>query len=204
LKADKVAKPKRTEKRETPWPEGFALNDEMRAFAAEHDWPPPRQDREFEKYHQHALQTGRLLKDWVAGWRSWVLKGIEFNQVRPGASPATPISHAPAIDWATRVEKFKNNGLWPLPWGPQPGSGGCRARTDVLARHGFGQTGSASCSERRPMIAAGIDPFSSMEDALSEATRMFQGRPHVERPGRATTDTSEPEPQNRLKTGPSR
>jgi hypothetical protein len=83
-KANKVAKPKRAEKRKTPWPEGFTLNDEMRAFAAERGWGQSRQDTEFEKFH-------------------------------------------------------KRTNIWPLPWGPQPGSGGCKVPPDVLARHGFGR-----------------------------------------------------------------
>jgi hypothetical protein len=133
------AKTKRTERRATAWPERFALDADMRAYAAKHGWSPTRQDVEFEKYGQHALQSGRRLKDWVADWRSWVLKGIEYDRARPGASAPAPIPDASAINWDSRVEKFKNNGLWPLPWGPQPGSAGCRAPPDVLARKGFGQ-----------------------------------------------------------------
>jgi hypothetical protein len=134
-KAEKVAKPKRSEKRRTQWPEGFALNDEMRAFAAERGWPPQRQDLEFEKFHQHALQNGRLLKDWVAGWRSWVLTGIGHDQKRgraPIPSPA-PAPDPTSIDWNSRVEKHNGGGIWPIAWGPQPGSAGCRAPPCSLA-----------------------------------------------------------------------
>jgi hypothetical protein len=136
-----TVKRKRTERRATPWPDGFALNDEMRAFAAEHGWTTPtRQNAEFEKYHQHALQTGRTLKDWVAGWRSWVLKGTEYDRCRPNAAPAPTLAlAAPSIDWEPRVAKFKLTGLWPLPWGPRPDCAGCSAPADALARHGYGR-----------------------------------------------------------------
>jgi hypothetical protein len=98
------------------------VSDDMRAFAAQHGWHAPRQDREFEKFRQHALQTGRLLKDWVAGWRSWVLKGTEFDgaKTRIAEVPVSTVNSAP-VDWNSRVTKFKTGGLWPLPWGPQPG-----------------------------------------------------------------------------------
>jgi hypothetical protein len=144
-KANAASKPERTKKLQTQWPDGFALDNDMRTFAAERRWHAPRQDREFEKYNQHALQTGRLLKDWVAGWRSWVLKGAEFDgrSTRVAAVPVSAAGAAP-IDWNPRVAKFKTNGLWPPPWGPQPGSAGCKAPPDVIARHGFGRIGDAA------------------------------------------------------------
>jgi hypothetical protein len=140
-KANAASKPGRTKKHHTQWPEGFALNDDMRAYANERGWTTPtRQNAEFEKYHQHALQTGRLLKDWVAGWRSWVLKGTEFDRPRIAALTVSAVE-PPPVDWNSRVAKFKTNGLWPLPWGPQPGCAGCRAPPDDLARNGYPQSG---------------------------------------------------------------
>jgi hypothetical protein len=127
----------------------------MRAFAAERGWHQPRQDREFEKYHQHALQTGRLLKDWVAGWHSWVLKGTEFDNAHSRIAPV-PVSTASSapIDWSSRVAKFKSNGLWPPPWGPQPGSAGCKAPPDVLARHGYGPSSGRGFAQNEPITSA--------------------------------------------------
>jgi hypothetical protein len=159
-KAQSVAKPKRAEKRKTPWPEGFALNDEMRAFAAERGWGQSRQDTEFEKFHQHALQSDRSLKDWVAGWRTWVLNGIGYDQQRgrPPIALATPASDPTPIDWGGRVEMFKRTNIWPLPWGPQPGSGGCRAPPDVLAQNGFGRAVPPSNGFIRPSIGRSTAP----------------------------------------------
>jgi hypothetical protein len=145
LEADKAKKSKRAKKRKTQWSEGFALDDAMRAFAAERGWGPPRQDVEFEKYHQHALQNGRLLKDWVAGWRTWVLNGIGYDQQR-GRPPTAlaPMTDTTSIDWGHRVVTFKRANIWPLEWGPQPGSGGCKAPPDVLSQHGYRGLGSAA------------------------------------------------------------
>jgi hypothetical protein len=138
-KAEKVAKPKRAEKRKTQWPVGFALNDEMRAFAGQRGWEQSRQDVEFEKFHQHALQSGRLLKDWVAGWRTWVLNGVGYDHQRgrPPIAAVTTMPNPASIDWNSRVEKHKNGGIWPVGWGPRPGFAGCRAPPDVLLQHGY-------------------------------------------------------------------
>jgi hypothetical protein len=132
----------------------------MRAFAAERGWgPPPRQDVEFEKFHQHALQTGRMLKDWVAGWRTWVLKGLEYDQQRrPPIAAASTIPDPASIDWNTRVEKHKNGAIWPIGWGPQPGFAGCKVPPDVLAQHGFGRVVPPSNGFIRPSISPSTAP----------------------------------------------
>jgi hypothetical protein len=180
-KAKQASRPGRAEKAKTAWPEGFELDDDMRAFAAEHGWTvPTRQNAEFEKYHQHALQTGRLLKDWVAGWRSWVLKGAEFDGRNTRIAPA-PVSTAGAapIDWSSRVAKFKTNGLWPLPWGPQPGSAGCKAPPDVLIRHGYGTGNGFAFDAQNAPLVGGTSPSVVPERLREMIDRELLGGKHA-------------------------
>jgi hypothetical protein len=136
--AKKVAMQKRTDKRKTQWPNDFVLDEAMRNFATARGWEHSRQDVEFEKFRANAEQNGRLLKDWAAGWRTWVLNGICYDQQR-GRTPVTAIAPSDPVstDWDKRVEKFKTSRMWPPVWGPQPGSAGCRAPRDTLDRHGF-------------------------------------------------------------------
>jgi hypothetical protein len=134
-KVDKAAKPKRAQKRSTPWPEGFALDDVMREFADKRGWATARQDHEFEKFHADAQRHGKLFKDWRAGWRTWVLHGIGYDAQRGGApiAPVAPIDPA-SIDWNEWVAKFKSHNIWPAALGPRPGSAGCKAPLDLVSQ----------------------------------------------------------------------
>lgn len=37
-------------------------------------WPPGMQERELEKFRDHAKANGRIAKDWDAAWRNWMRK----------------------------------------------------------------------------------------------------------------------------------
>lgn len=61
----------------TKWPDGFALDESMRAFARKQGVANP--ELEFEKFHAWADEFGIAYLDWKAGWRTRCLNYQRFN-----------------------------------------------------------------------------------------------------------------------------
>jgi hypothetical protein len=68
-------KPKRA--RACSWPEGFALTEEMFAYAIERGVPQP--EAEFAAFRDWCLRQGAVYKDWPAAWRTRVYNYTRFN-----------------------------------------------------------------------------------------------------------------------------
>lgn len=67
--------------------------------------------------------------------RSWsyFVTIIVQRQAEKQAIPAKPAP--PSIDWNSRLDAYRDHGLWPHGWGPKPGEPGCRAPSEVVGRH---------------------------------------------------------------------
>jgi hypothetical protein len=93
-----VLKPKQRKRTPgTPWPDGFALSPEMRAFAAEKGVDA---DVQFELLHNYALNHPNWLHvNWVAAWRTWVVHAKQYAAERAQANSR------PAIALVRRLPK---------------------------------------------------------------------------------------------------
>jgi hypothetical protein len=91
------------QKRGTAIPEDFQPNAKHRALATElgiHDVASER-----EKFIDHHTARGTLLKDWDAGFRTWLRKARDFagrNGGAPAARKPTPASHY--LDTSTLID----------------------------------------------------------------------------------------------------
>jgi hypothetical protein len=63
-----------------PIPADLELDEEMHAYAVERGWDRARCEGEFEHFKNYYAAEGKLLADWSAGWRNWVLRGLRFNE----------------------------------------------------------------------------------------------------------------------------
>ncbi|WP_128970554.1 hypothetical protein [Bradyrhizobium tropiciagri] len=68
---------------ETPFPDDLTLDDSMIEIAARNaNWHPARAAHEFQKFEANHRAKGRRYRDWTAAWRTWCLKGAEFDRER--------------------------------------------------------------------------------------------------------------------------
>lgn len=68
-------------------PADFALDDDMRKFAADRAFPPKAIEAMWQKFYNHYVANGQTAVDWRAKWRTWVMRTVEFN-TRDGKTPA--------------------------------------------------------------------------------------------------------------------
>jgi Helix-turn-helix domain len=89
-----------------PIPADLELSADMLAFADERGWDCVRCEHEFELFKAYYGGNGDLAVDWGARWRSWVLRGLKFDEKErregrgrtTGATMAdTLLAHAAAV-----------------------------------------------------------------------------------------------------------
>jgi Helix-turn-helix domain len=89
-----------------PIPADLELSAGMLAFADERGWDCVRCEHEFELFKAYYGGNGDLAVDWGARWRSWVLRGLKFDEKErreargrtTGATMAdTLLAHAAAV-----------------------------------------------------------------------------------------------------------
>lgn len=68
------------EKRATPIPDTWQPNDKHREYAHTHMLPL---QREADAFRDHAIAHGRKLKDWDAGFRTWLRKALDYQSAHP-------------------------------------------------------------------------------------------------------------------------
>ena len=89
-----------------PWPDDFALDDDMRKVAADLGWTDaPKVERMWMAFHDNALMKGRMcasLKGWKAAWRMWCNKQVDFEPARR--------STGPPVDTTQQAFAFPSNG----------------------------------------------------------------------------------------------
>jgi hypothetical protein len=66
-------------------PETYVVTDEMRAWAEEATgFSAEAIDAETEKFRDHFAAVGSTKVDWVATWRNWLRKAVEYRAMREG------------------------------------------------------------------------------------------------------------------------
>lgn len=86
---------------------------------------------EAERFRNHAAQTDRRARDWMAAWRNWILNAIE-RAPSLGIVQTVKDEHDP---WPMRLRSWSRQEGWnDVDWGPEPGSPGCRVPPEHLPR----------------------------------------------------------------------
>jgi hypothetical protein len=85
----------------TSWPEGFALDEEMRTFALERGIGA---DLEFEKFRDWAIGIDKHFSDWRAGWRNWIRKAVDFGRTEQQASALKRATANGTFDMIRRLQ----------------------------------------------------------------------------------------------------
>jgi len=62
--------------------------------------------------------------------KGWLTLDIEYLR-NAGFKFSKPVPQT-NINWAERVKAFKEEGLWPMGWGPRPGDPGCKAPSELI------------------------------------------------------------------------
>lgn len=74
---DGAKKPRR--KPATKVPDVFDVSDEMAQWAVGEGLPAERVLPETEKFLDHFRRKDEAMSDWLAGWRNWVRKSVEYR-----------------------------------------------------------------------------------------------------------------------------
>ena len=120
-------------KPETELPEGFpdlkALQDaKARVLDA---GAAVKISAEAERFRNHAAQTDRRARDWMAAWRNWILNAIE-RAPSLGLVQTQKSDHDP---WPARMRSWHRQEGWnDVDWGPEPFEPGCRVPPEHLPR----------------------------------------------------------------------
>lgn len=65
---------------------------------------------------------------------SWKFFVPAIRQRKAERSAVRPIPVAASIDWAARLDVWRQDGTWAASWGPKPGEASCRAPPELLSR----------------------------------------------------------------------
>jgi len=80
-------------KNKTPWPKDFHLTPPMTDYGKRYGMPIQDLSIEFEKFKSHHQKVESKFNDWVAAWRTWVLKWREIkkpDEPEPGPKQKPP------------------------------------------------------------------------------------------------------------------
>jgi uncharacterized protein YdaU (DUF1376 family) len=67
----------------TPFPSDFEVTEAMSDWALTQGLPAERVMPESQKFMAHHEAKGSTFSDWVAAWRNWILKAVEFGGFKP-------------------------------------------------------------------------------------------------------------------------
>ena len=76
---DKPAPEPKKKPRKRSYPEGFALTDEMRAYAVKNGIAPDRVDGMFEHFSNHHRAKGSMFVDWTLAFYTWVRNDKQYG-----------------------------------------------------------------------------------------------------------------------------
>jgi len=74
-----------------PLPKNFYPTSEMKAYAKRYHMPEEEVPFQFEKFKAHHQKLESKFNDWIAAWRNWVLKWVEFNKPTSGPPLQEPV-----------------------------------------------------------------------------------------------------------------
>lgn len=90
-KGEAPAGRKSAKARLTPWPDGFALTDDLRRYAEAKGIRPDRVDAVFDDFHDKALAKAYRYADWERAWQAWVRSPYQ-DRDRALVGPAAAIA----------------------------------------------------------------------------------------------------------------
>jgi hypothetical protein len=130
-------KGRRRKSPKTSWPEGFALDADLKAYFALHGLQGGAADAEFSKFEQHAKANGKAFSDWRAAARNWALNAESFRRERGGGVPSAPKEKRDprtftADEWRNVMDVYRTENRWFPVWGPEPGEPGCLVPAKLL------------------------------------------------------------------------
>jgi hypothetical protein len=74
----------------------------MTDYAVDKGWTSARAAGDFEKFRDWHLAKGNTYADWLAAWRTWVRRGMAYDQPQPQAKTidqnGNPVTAAPQPD----------------------------------------------------------------------------------------------------------
>jgi len=68
----------KVQKRATGVPDDLAITDAMRTYAAKKSISGDAVERETERFLDHHRAKGTTMLDWVAGWRTWISRSLDY------------------------------------------------------------------------------------------------------------------------------
>ena len=74
--------------RATRVPDDFSVTDAMRTYAGTKGVAADAVDRETERFLDHHRAKGTTMLDWVAGWRNWMARSLDYAPRRSNGSTA--------------------------------------------------------------------------------------------------------------------
>ena len=66
--------------KETTWPPGFDLNDDLRSYAARYGFGVGRVDDLWEDFRNYHTARGSKFVQWPGAWRTWVRNQVKFAE----------------------------------------------------------------------------------------------------------------------------
>jgi hypothetical protein len=103
-------KPARAPAVETPLPADFTVTADMLTWAKERGIPPVIITRETEKFINTATAKGYVYKNWVAAWRTWMLRIEDFspNNGNGRHEPTGRVIHEATAEERAERERRRN------------------------------------------------------------------------------------------------
>lgn len=108
--APTAGRKKRERKYVTALPESFEPNWEA---ATKVNLSRREAEREFQKFKNHAAQTGRTCVNWQAAWSNWCITAAQYlKKPPPGNGPQSAVTITPASpSWTAWKAYFRDNDL---------------------------------------------------------------------------------------------
>ncbi len=126
--------------RGTRIPDDWYPDDEMSKYSISKGLSQSDIDSEVTKFIRYFTGPDAkqpVKKDWYRTWCNWIDKAAESKPSRNGNGHSNGNGHtqfgSPEVNWAVRVEGFRQRNFWVSTWGPKPGEPHCKVPAEFLA-----------------------------------------------------------------------